>query len=71
LRCKKLLGVLTNGEPEESPREAWEDLLTRLNGVDPRVCPFCGQGKMIPREILVACVTNAADRMPQYAGYPP
>lgn len=71
LRCKKLLGVLTNGEPEESQREAWEDLLTRLTGVDPRVCPFCGQGKMIPREILVACVTNAADRMPQYAGCPP
>jgi hypothetical protein len=71
LRCQKLLGVSTQEEPEESPKESWEDLLTRLTGVDPRVCPFCGQGKMVLREILVACVISAVDRMPPYAGCPP
>jgi hypothetical protein len=71
LRCQKLLGVSTQEEPEESPKESWEDLLTRLTGVDPRVCPFCGQGKMVRREILVACVISAVDRMPPYAGCPP
>ena len=71
LHCQKLLGISTQEEPEESPKEGWQDLLTRLTGVDPRVCPFCGQGKMIPREILVARVISVADRMPQYAGCPP
>ena len=71
LRCHKLLGVSIKEETEESPKETWQDLLTRITGVDPRVCPFCSQGKMIQREILPACVIRTADRMPQYAGRPP
>ena len=67
LRCRKLLGVLTKEEAEESPKETWEDLLTRITGIDPRVCPFCGQGKMIPREVLPALAISPADRMLQYA----
>lgn len=70
-RCQNLLGVVTNEEPEESAKEAWEDLLTRITGIDPRVCPFCGQGKMIQREILPACAISTADRILQYAGCPP
>ncbi|MBW2614945.1 MAG: hypothetical protein JRD02_02060 [Deltaproteobacteria bacterium] len=27
-------------------RETWEDLLFRITGIDPRVCPYCGKGKM-------------------------
>jgi hypothetical protein len=30
----------------------WEDLLLKLTGVDPRVCPVCGKGKMVIREII-------------------
>jgi hypothetical protein len=52
LRCQKLLGVPIKEETEESPKETWQDLLTRVTGIDPRVCPFCGEGKMIEREIL-------------------
>jgi len=70
-RCQKLLGVPIKEESEESPKETWQDLLTRLTGIDPRVCPFCGQGKMIQREILLACAIRTADRMGQYAGCPP
>ncbi len=51
---KKLLGVSTKKEPEEAPKETWEDLLTRITGIDPRVCPHCGKGRMIQREILSA-----------------
>jgi len=69
LWCKKLLGVSTNNEPEEGPRETWEDLLTRITGIDPRVCPFCGKGKMIQREILPACSGSLVDRMPLHGGY--
>ena len=61
LRCKKLLGVVTSEEPEEVPKETWQDLLTRITGIDPRICPHCGKGKMIQREIL----------LPQENGRPP
>ena len=70
-QCRELLGIPTNGEPEGSPRETWQDLLTRLTGIDPRVCPFCGQGKMVEKEILPVCAISTADRMAQYAGCPP
>jgi len=45
LRCRKLLGTVTKEEAEGSQKESWEDLLSRITGIDPRVCPFCGQGK--------------------------
>ncbi|MBI5969381.1 MAG: IS91 family transposase [Deltaproteobacteria bacterium] len=70
-RCKSLLGVSTDEESEGSPKETWEDLLTRITGIDPRVCPFCGKGKMIPREVLPALAISSADRMPQYASRSP
>jgi hypothetical protein len=53
LWCKKLLGVLANQESQEVSKETWQDLLTRITGVDPRVCPRCGKGKMILRETLL------------------
>jgi hypothetical protein len=71
LRCRKLFGVLQNEEPEESPQETWEDLLTRITGKDPRVCPFCSQGKMIPRELLPGCAKSMVGRILPYAGCPP
>jgi hypothetical protein len=61
LRCKRLLGVVTSKEPEAVPKETWQDLLTRITGIDPRICPHCGKGKMIQREIL----------LPQENGRPP
>jgi hypothetical protein len=61
LRCKKLLGVVTSEELDAAPKETWQDLLTRITGIDPRICPHCGKGKMIQREIL----------LPQENGRPP
>jgi hypothetical protein len=69
--CKKLLGVSTDKEPEEPTKETWEDLLTRITGIDPRVCPRCGKGKMIQRDILPACPVSLAARRPLYGGCPP
>ncbi len=70
-QCQKLLGVLNKEEPVESPQEAWEDLLTRITGIDPRVCPFCGKGKMIRREVLSAYPIVLTDRKLPYAGRAP
>jgi len=61
LRCKEILGVLADEREEEVKKEAWEELLTRITGVDPRICPICGKGKMILKEIL----------LPQYGRWPP
>jgi hypothetical protein len=66
LRCRRLLGVRMEKESKKAPRETWEDLLTRITGVDPRVCPHCGKGKMIRKEIVAPCSVRGADRaLPQ------
>ncbi len=50
LRCRQILGVATPSAPEE--RLSWEDFLYRLTGVDPGICPHCGKGRMVLKEIL-------------------
>ena len=60
-RCKKLLGVAAGEDTEEIPKETWQDLLTRITGIDPTICPHCGKGRMIQREIL----------LPQHSGRSP
>lgn len=56
--CKKLLNV-----PEEIHREkeVWEDLLLRITGIDPRICPECKKGRLVRRETL----------QPKRGRYPP
>ncbi len=71
LRCKKLLGVSTSEEPKEDPKESWQDLLTRITGIDPRVCPYCGKGKMIQRETLPPCSIGLAHDLFPHPGCPP
>jgi len=51
-QCKKLLGVQPLDENLEGQREAWQDLLARITGVDPRICPLCGKGKMMLKKVL-------------------
>ncbi len=70
-RCKILLGVSTSKEPKEGPKESWQDLLTRITGIDPRVCPYCGKGKMIQRELLPAWSISLEDKRFPCAGCPP
>jgi len=48
--CRNLHGI--SGHHENPQKEAWQDLLFRVTGVDPRVCPYCGKGKMILNEVL-------------------
>ena len=53
-RCRELLGVATGQDnANKVGREPWEDLLTRITGVDPKVCPQCGQGQMKLKEVLL------------------
>jgi len=71
LRCKKLLGVLIPEQSKEVLKETWQDLLTRITGIDPRVCPYCGMGKMIQRETLPPCSIGLADNLFPHPGCPP
>jgi hypothetical protein len=54
--CRKLLGVGTpapESAPESTPSpeegESWSELLQRLTGHDPLLCPECGQGRLVLR----------------------
>jgi hypothetical protein len=49
--CKSLLGVRFE-ETGGGDKESWEDLLLRLTGIDPRICPICGKGRLVLREKL-------------------
>jgi hypothetical protein len=71
LRCKKLLGVWIPEQSKEVLKETWQDLLTRITGIDPRVCPYCGKGKMIQRELLPASSISPEGKKLPCAGYPP
>lgn len=50
--CRELLGASADPEPEDPQKETWEELLERLTGTDPRVCPVCGKGRMQIKETL-------------------
>ena len=51
-RCTTLLGVYHLHRNREKSRVPWQDLLERITGVDPRICPYCGKGKMVLKEVL-------------------
>ncbi|MEW6669918.1 MAG: transposase [Thermodesulfobacteriota bacterium] len=48
--CKKPLGV--HHQQERTEKVPWQDLVTRITGVDPRICPYCGKGKMVLKQVL-------------------
>jgi hypothetical protein len=50
VHTQKLLGGAPSDRPHE--RESWQELLCRLTGLDPAICPCCGQGHMVTKEIL-------------------
>lgn len=49
--AKTLLRV-TDPDISTDGDETWQDLLTRITGRDPRICPYCGKGRMVLKEIL-------------------
>ena len=51
--CKQLLGVEHLREYDEKEKEPWQDLLARITGSDPGICPRCGKGKMVLKELLL------------------
>jgi len=50
--CMALFGVHHKDHNQKKHRELWQDLLERITGVDPRICPYCGKGRMVRKEVL-------------------
>jgi hypothetical protein len=50
--CQKLLGAESLKEESSSTKESWEELLERVTGINPLLCPKCGLGKMEFKELL-------------------
>jgi hypothetical protein len=50
-KSKQILGV-----PDEDPVEPipWQEFFYRLTGIDPRVCPRCGRGRMLLRKVVLS-----------------
>ncbi len=52
--CKQILGSLNIDKEESLKAESWEELLFRLTGKDPRICPCCGKGRMVRKGKLLS-----------------
>ena len=44
--CQQLLGGATCRTEEASPKLPWQELVQQITGIDPRLCPTCGEGHM-------------------------
>jgi hypothetical protein len=56
-RCRELLGVEcpeTSGGDLVKDQETWQELLQRITGQDPTLCPHCKEGHLIVKERLPA-----------------
>lgn len=51
-RCRELLCVSRTEEPDYFEKNSWQDLLLALTGIDVRVCPACGKGRLVYYEII-------------------
>ena len=49
-KCRELLGVKCDSSLKEEKKESWEDLLFRVTGIDPGLCPHCKKGRMIQKQ---------------------
>lgn len=51
-RAKEILGMIIDTAQNHNEMYTWEELLFLLLGIDPRVCPSCGKGRMNPIRVL-------------------
>ena len=49
-KCKELLGVPVTETAED--RLGWQELLEKITGIDPTLCPHCKKGRLFLSEVL-------------------
>jgi hypothetical protein len=52
-QAQVLLNAVSGNAQKQGHRESWQELLIRVTGVDPRLCPFCDKGRMVLKEPLL------------------
>lgn len=69
-RCQEILGVEASSQTQAKP--SWEELVFELTGKDPRLCPKCGKGRMVTKDLLLApWVQPVSATLPIVAHSPP
>ena len=48
--CRDILGVKQEESKHGNEKESWEDLLYRVTGIDPGLCPHCKKGRMVRKQ---------------------
>jgi hypothetical protein len=51
-RCQQILGMPDGVQDESMETKSWQDWFFERTGLDLRVCPSCGKGRMVRREII-------------------
>jgi len=51
-RCRLLLKASPVNYNNQNKEESWQEIYLRLTGEDIRICPECGQGKMVTKETI-------------------
>ena len=59
LRCKLLLDTSIESKNLPNQQLTWQELLFKLTGKDPTLCPVCGKGKMKSKRILKPLYSNS------------
>ena len=54
-RCKKLFCLSNRAVRKPEKKETWSELLLRITGEDPTICPACKKGKMIEKRTVRPC----------------
>ena len=57
--CQRMLGVAGYDATTERTRRPWQDLVLELTGIDPSLCPSCGEGHMRTTKMLVSSAERA------------
>ena len=63
-RCRELLGVepLESSDGDLKDQETWQELVERITGQDPTLCPLCKEGHLIVKERLPVLRSPSAIR---------
>lgn len=54
VRCQEILGVARQPEAAPALPKSWEDFVFELTGKDPHLCPKCGKGRLVTKDIIPA-----------------
>jgi hypothetical protein len=62
-QAKRILGVPPG---DKSEAISWQERLRRLTGIDPTVCPHCGQGRMLVKGVVLPTPDGPVLRLSAY-----